>query len=138
MGVVNWPLPRLGSRIGPVESTISDDSSLGACWAMEGSTGRVTIELPLAVTVESVSLEHVSRLVTLEGYSAPALFQVGVSSNVDIGVGVGVGVGGYACMVPGRPAIFLVPLTGPLSYQPRDFDNTIHGPVRPSSEPMND
>ena len=62
--------------IGPAESVISEDSSLGACWAMAGSEGLVTIQLPKEVTVDGISVEHASRMVTTESSSAPREFQV--------------------------------------------------------------
>lgn len=65
--------------VGPVLSVISEDSSLGACWAMAGASGRVTIQLAHEITVESVTVEHVSRLVSLESSSAPQKFQVCIS-----------------------------------------------------------
>lgn len=64
------------SSIGPVESVISEDSSLGACWAMAGSEGLVTIQLPREITVDGISVEHASRMVTIESASAPKAFQV--------------------------------------------------------------
>jgi len=52
---------------------------------MEGNAGRVTIRLPTHITVDGVSLEHASRIVTHESRSAPRDFQVGNtrSSSVD-------------------------------------------------------
>ena len=67
---------RVLCSIGPVQSVISEGSSLGACWAMAGSEGLVTIQLPEKVTVDSVSVEHASRMVTTESSSAPREFQV--------------------------------------------------------------
>lgn len=64
--------------IGPVESVISEDSSLGACWAMSGSEGLVTVQLPREITVDAVSVEHSSRMVTAESASAPKDFKVRV------------------------------------------------------------
>lgn len=64
-----------------MESIISEDSSLGACWAMSGSEGFVTVELPneAGITVDGVSLEHASRMITVESSSAPREFQVTLS-----------------------------------------------------------
>lgn len=61
-----------------MDSVISEDTSLGACWAMSGDAGHVTIELSKEITVLAVAFEHVSRMVTPESFSAPAEFQVGL------------------------------------------------------------
>ena len=70
------PTVRGPYSIGPVDSVISEDSSLGKCWVMKGSVGRVTIRLPMKITVDGVSLEHASRMVTHESTSAPRDFEV--------------------------------------------------------------
>ena len=59
-----------------MESVISEGSGLGACWAMSGSRGLVTVQLPREITVDGFSLEHASRMVTPESGSAPKEFQV--------------------------------------------------------------
>ncbi|CAN0385437.1 unnamed protein product, partial [Ectocarpus sp. 12 AP-2014] len=38
---------------------------------MSGSEGLVTIQLPEKITVDGVSVEHASRMVTTESGSAP-------------------------------------------------------------------
>lgn len=65
-------------RIGPVDSLISQVSSPGHCWVMEGNSGRVSIKLPRRVFVDGVSLEHASRMLLHESTSAPRDFEVSV------------------------------------------------------------
>ncbi|CAM9557981.1 unnamed protein product [Ectocarpus fasciculatus] len=71
-----WHGAGVENGVGPVESVISEGSSLGACWAMSGSEGLVTIELPEQITVDGVSVEHASRMVTTESGSAPKELEV--------------------------------------------------------------
>ncbi|CAN0183651.1 unnamed protein product [Ectocarpus sp. 6 AP-2014] len=71
-----WHGAGVENGVGPVESVISEGSSLGACWAMSGSEGLVTIQLPEKITVDGVSVEHVSRMVTTESGSAPKELEV--------------------------------------------------------------
>ncbi|CAB1096384.1 unnamed protein product [Ectocarpus sp. CCAP 1310/34] len=71
-----WHGAGVENGVGPVESVISEGSSLGACWAMSGSEGLVTIQLPEKITVDGVSVEHVSRMVTTESGSAPKEIEV--------------------------------------------------------------
>ncbi|CAN0441800.1 unnamed protein product [Pylaiella littoralis] len=79
-----WHRAGVENGIGPVESVISEDSSLGACWAMSGSEGLVTVQLPREITVDAVSVEHSSRMVTAESASAPKDFEVwGMRSKDD-------------------------------------------------------
>eukprot|EP00904_Undaria_pinnatifida_P000222 jgi/Undpi1/101/HiC_scaffold_1.g00101.m1 len=96
-----WHGAGVENGIGPVESVISEGSSLGACWAMSGSRGHVTVLLPREITVDGVSLEHASRMVTPESASAPKEFQVYGMRNKNDNFPVKLGDGTYD--LEGRP-----------------------------------
>ncbi|CAN0348704.1 unnamed protein product [Laminaria digitata] len=96
-----WHGAGVENGIGPVESVISEGSSLGACWAMSGSRGKVTVQLPREITVDGVSLEHASRMVTPESASAPKEFQVYGMRNKNDNFPVKLGGGKYN--LKGRP-----------------------------------
>lgn len=49
---------------------------------MSGSKGHLTIELAKYITVDGVSVEHASRMITPDGSSAPKEFQVCVGAEV--------------------------------------------------------
>ncbi|CAM9236169.1 unnamed protein product [Scytosiphon promiscuus] len=103
-----WHRAGVENGIGPVESIISEDSGLGACWAMAGSEGLVTIQLPREITVDGISVEHASRMVTIESASAPKEFQVVGMRNKNDNYPVKLGGGVYD--VDGR-AIQTFPIT---------------------------
>jgi len=80
----HWPLFTffslhmfVANSIGPVESVISSIVSPGRCWAMEGSEGRVSIQLAREIGITSFSMEH-----TLRSSAAPREFEVDVSSHL--------------------------------------------------------
>uniref|UniRef100_A0A5K3G7L0 SUN domain-containing protein n=1 Tax=Mesocestoides corti TaxID=53468 RepID=A0A5K3G7L0_MESCO len=57
---------------------LQPNTHLGECWCFRGSQGEVIIRLSARVYATGVSLEHVSKLVTLTGRigSAPREFVI--------------------------------------------------------------
>lgn len=87
----NFARPSGRQSVNDSPTAISPDSSLGQCWPMAGSKGRLTVQLSETVRVASVSLEHASRAILLNG---------GVSAPKDFVV-----VGYRAGWVPGSAAV---------------------------------
>jgi SUN domain-containing protein 1/2 len=54
-------------------------TAVGRCWAMQGSTGDLTVELARPVVVRSVTLDHTDFRVATHISTAPRDFQVWVS-----------------------------------------------------------
>jgi len=62
--------------VGGVYDALSADLTAGKCWAMEGSSGNFTIHLPSPINVTSVSIDHISKMESLDWSSAPGSFRV--------------------------------------------------------------
>lgn len=62
--------------LGTPEDAISLDTSLGACWPMEGSSGNLTVRLFQPVEVTSITIDHIRRGYATNIQSAPRHFQV--------------------------------------------------------------
>ena len=67
----------------PPETAISPTKSLGECWAFGGTTGSLTIKLPVPVKVTAVTIDHVSPSVAHDIRSAPKDFIVETLTGVD-------------------------------------------------------
>jgi hypothetical protein len=68
-----------GAKTAPPETILQPNTNPGACWAMDGTSGWITLRLAYPVQVSSISWEHVSQLLVPEGGgtdSAPKKFRV--------------------------------------------------------------
>lgn len=66
------------------EMILSPDSSLGQCWAMNGTSGRVTLRLYTPVRVTAFSVEHLPKSVLHQTGTAPAALQLfGLRNETD-------------------------------------------------------
>lgn len=60
----------------PHRMALQPDMSVGQCWSFAGSSGHMTIELPRAIQVSHVSIDHIGRAVALDRSSAPRHFEI--------------------------------------------------------------
>lgn len=64
----------------PPQAVLGSTTAPGHCWPMDGSSGKVTIELAKPVSISAITLDHVSAMVVLDPEndrtSAPKEFQV--------------------------------------------------------------
>ncbi|CAM9641730.1 unnamed protein product [Discosporangium mesarthrocarpum] len=96
-----WHRVGFEDGLAPRETVISQDTGLNSCWAMKGPSGKITISLARSINVQAVSIEHASRMVTMDNTSVPREFEVyGLKKESDQG-GFFLGRGKYG--VEGRP-----------------------------------
>eukprot|EP00638_Chattonella_subsalsa_P005366 CAMPEP_0117774968 /NCGR_PEP_ID=MMETSP0947-20121206/26845_1 /TAXON_ID=44440 /ORGANISM="Chattonella subsalsa, Strain CCMP2191" /LENGTH=426 /DNA_ID=CAMNT_0005601559 /DNA_START=25 /DNA_END=1304 /DNA_ORIENTATION=- len=91
-----WHLLGMENGVGPPEDVITQDTSVGRCWAFSGSRGRVTIQLSRPAQVTAVSLEHVPKVVALDVSSAPKKFRVWGLESIEDGNGTLLGTFEYS------------------------------------------
>mmetsp|Transcript_4 Transcript_4/g.4 ORF Transcript_4/g.4 Transcript_4/m.4 type:complete len:467 (+) Transcript_4:172-1572(+) len=91
-----WHLLGMENGVGPPEDVITQDTSVGRCWAFSGSSGRVTIQLSRPAQVTAVSLEHVPKVVALDVSSAPKKFRVWGLESIEDGNGTLLGTFEYS------------------------------------------
>jgi SUN domain-containing protein 1/2 len=61
-----------GAKTAPPETILQSNTNPGACWSMNGTSGKITLRLAYPVQVSSISLEHVSHLLVPEGNTKSA------------------------------------------------------------------
>jgi hypothetical protein len=65
------------AAVGRPQEVISTHSGMGHCWAMEGSSGSVTVRLADHILIDSISLEHIPAVIAMDGgMAAPNHFRV--------------------------------------------------------------
>ena len=59
----------------PPEAILDANIHPGACWPMAGSSGYVTLRLPVPISLDSVTVDH-SPVLNSDGSSAPNIINV--------------------------------------------------------------
>jgi len=62
--------------VGGPNEAISQDLTLGSCWAMQGRSGHLTVMLDAPIHVTAITVDHVSRQEAIDISTAPAEFAV--------------------------------------------------------------